>query len=170
MNTRRLIVLALGFACCSLSLTAQISMDGQQIRQSPFAGVNSPRGENGSINGTVQDTQNTPLKDVRVDLVEGGGTVVNSTYTNSSGHFEFNHVSPKAYQVIVTSGLQQVNERVDVNGFSTYVNLRVPANTASDGVTIWKKASWMTPENIWPKPWSSAPIMLTLSLCVACWN
>ena len=134
MNTRRVIVVALGFTCLTLSLTAQrMGTNGQQS-QAPFAGINSPRGENGTINGTVQDTQNTPLKDVQVELVDPGGAVVNSTYTNSSGQFEFNSLTQKTYQVVATSGLQQAVERVEMSGFSTFVGLRLPANKATDGV------------------------------------
>jgi predicted Zn-dependent protease len=134
MKTRRLVALALGFLSCSLCLTAQkLSMDPQQ---SPFSGQNSPRSENGSsISGTVHDTANNPLKDVRVELTDMSGRGVNAVYTNSSGSFEFSRLAPGGYVVLATSGLSQVSERVQATSWSNMVNLRMPARTkAEDGV------------------------------------
>jgi predicted Zn-dependent protease len=134
MQTLRLIALALGFLICSLCLTAQtVSMDPQQ---SPFSGQNSLRSESGgSISGTVRDTANHPLKDLRVELTDVSGRGVNAVYTNSSGSFEFSRLVPGGYVVVATSGLTQVSERVDARSWSNMVNLRMPAkDKPEDGV------------------------------------
>jgi tetratricopeptide (TPR) repeat protein len=139
MKTRRVIVLALGFAGCSLSLMAQRM--GVDPSQNPFSqhdsapGFNSTRGDNRSITGTVQDTQNNPLKDVRVELTDANGAVINSTYTNSSGQFEFTRLASGGYVVVATSGLQQATERVDASTFSSMVSIRLRgAGKPEDGV------------------------------------
>ncbi|HEY1525676.1 MAG TPA: tetratricopeptide repeat protein [Candidatus Angelobacter sp.] len=145
MKTHRVIALALGFTACSISLAAQRM--GTDLSQSPFSeqipltgqnsrpGVNSTRVDNGSISGVVQDTQNNPLKDVRVELTDGNGTVVNSAYTNSGGQFEFTRVAGGGYLVVATSGLQQASERVDVSSFNSVVNIRMQGKgKPEDGV------------------------------------
>lgn len=134
MKTRRLIALAVGFLSCSLCLSAQrMAMDPQH---SPFSGQNTPRSETGgSITGSVQDSTNHPLKDVRVELTDLTGRGVNAVYTNSSGNFEFSRVAPGSYVILATSGLTQVSERVDASSWSNTVNLRMPvSNKADDGV------------------------------------
>src|SRR5689334_10262208 len=135
MKTPRVIVLCLAFVSCSLYLSAQrMGMDPSLPSQSPFSnqgglsGNNSPfnsHADNRSISGTVQDTQNNSLKDVRVELTDANGIMVASTYTSVSGHFEFNRLSPGAYTVVTTSGLQQSSERVDATSFSNNVSIRM---------------------------------------------
>jgi tetratricopeptide (TPR) repeat protein len=103
--------------------------------QNPAAGANSVRADNRSITGIVQDNQSNPLKDVRVELTDGGGGVVNSAYTNSSGHFEFARVAAGGYVVVATSGLQQASERVDASSFSNMVSIRLQGKgTPADGI------------------------------------
>src|SRR6476469_1763671 len=106
MKTPRVIVLSLVFVSCSLYLSAQrMGMDPSLPSQTPFSnqggfrGNNAPFGgghaDNRSISGTVQDTQNNGLKDVRVELADANGAMVSSTYTNLSGHFEFTRVATR---------------------------------------------------------------------------
>ena len=136
MKTHRVIVLALGFAGCTLSLTAQrMGMDPSQSpfsRQDSASVLNPARIDNRSITGTVQDTQGNPLQDVRVELTDASGAVVNSAYTSSSGRFEFTRVASGSYLVVATSGVQQASERVDANSFSTGVNIRMRGNGKPD--------------------------------------
>src|SRR6266853_2618741 len=139
MKTHRVIFLALGFAGCALSLTAQRM--GVDPSQSPFSRQNSAsvmnpsRVDNRSISGTVQDTMGNPLQDVRVELTDASGTVVNSAYTSSSGRFEFTRVASGTYQVVATSGLQQASERVDASSFSNMVSIRMQGSgKPADGV------------------------------------
>ena len=97
--------------------------------------MNPSRVDNRSISGTVQDTLGNPLQDVRVELTDGNGTVVNSAYTNSSGRFEFTRVASGAYTVVATSGLQQASERVDASSFANMVNIRMQGSgKPADGV------------------------------------
>src|SRR4249919_1280171 len=138
MKTYRVIFLALGFAGCTLSLTAQRM--GVDTSQSPFSrnsasAMNPSRADNRSISGTVQDTAGHPLKDVRVELTDGNGTVLNSAYTSSSGRFEFTRVATGTYQVLATSGVQQASERVDASSFSNVVTIRMAGSgKPADGV------------------------------------
>lgn len=139
MKTHRVIVLALGFAGCTLSLVAQRM--GVDPTQAPFSRptsssvMNPSRADNRSISGTVQDTMGNPLQNVRVELTDGGGTVVNSAYTGPSGRFEFTRVAAGTYQIVATSGLQQASERVDASSFSNMVSIRMQGSgKPADGV------------------------------------
>jgi predicted Zn-dependent protease len=139
MKTHRVIVLALGFSGCTLSLVAQRM--GVDPSQAPFSRPNSgsvmnpSRVDNRSISGTVQDTMGNPLQNVRVELTDGGGTVVNSAYTGPSGRFEFTRVAAGTYQIVATSGLQQASERVDASSFSNMVSIRMQGSgKPADGV------------------------------------
>ena len=127
MKTHRVVVLALAFAGCTLSLTAQRM--GIDPSQSPFSRqdsvTNPARADNRSISGTVQDTAGNPLKDVRVELTDGNGALVNSAYTNASGRYEFSRVASGTYRLVATSGLQQATERVEATSFSNMVNIRM---------------------------------------------
>lgn len=144
MKTPRVIVLSLVFVSCSLYLSAQrMGMDPSLPSQSPFSNQGGIRGNNPglgahadrSISGTVQDTQNNGLKDVRVELTDPNGTIVTSAYTNISGHFEFSRLAPGMYTVVATSGLQQASERVDASNFSSTVNVRMEGvGKPTDGV------------------------------------
>lgn len=132
MKIPRVVVSVLVLVVCSLSLSAQrLGMDPQQA---PFSRLNSSRGEIRTINGTVQDTNNRPLKEVRVELRDANGSVVNSMETNSSGSFEFSMVPAGTYLIVATSGLQQASERVDTSAWPGMVSLRMPAGNPEDGV------------------------------------
>jgi len=139
MKTHRVIVLAIGFAGGSLSLMAQrMGVDASQSpfsRQDSAAAMNPSRVDNRSVSGTVQDMAGNPLPGVRVELTDGGGTVVNSAYTGPSGRFEFSRVASGTYQVVATSGLQQASERVDASNFSNMVSIRMQGSgKPADGV------------------------------------
>lgn len=136
MKTHRVIFLVLGFAGCTLSLTAQrMGVDPSQApfsRQDSASVLNPARVDNRSITGTVQDTQGNPLQDVRVELTDASGAVVNSAYTSSSGRFEFTRVASGSYLVVATSGVQQASERVDATSFSNGVSIRMRGNAKPD--------------------------------------
>lgn len=146
MKTPRVIVLSLVFISCSLYLPAQrMGMDPSLPSQSPFpnqsampganAGMTAGRNDNRSITGVVRDNQNNGMNDVRVEITDANGSTVGSSYTNPSGHFEFDSLSPGMYTVVATSGLQQASERVDATTFSNSVNVRMQgAGAPTDGV------------------------------------
>jgi len=102
----------------------------------PHSPFSSPTRDNGgTISGTVQDMRNNPLKDVRVELTNLNGVVVNSAYTNVSGSFEFGHVTQGSYTIVATSGLQQSSERVEASGWNNVVALHIQASDKpEDGV------------------------------------
>src|SRR5262249_34921523 len=78
---------------------------------------------------------NHPLKDVRVELANTNGVVVNSAYTSISGSFEFSHVPQGSYTVVASSGLQQSSEHVEVNAWTSVVAMHMPtADKPEDGV------------------------------------
>ncbi|MGC2743694.1 MAG: tetratricopeptide repeat protein [Candidatus Angelobacter sp.] len=146
MKTPRVIALSLAFVSCSLYLPAQrMGMDPSLPPQSPFPnqsaipganpGLTAGRNDNRSITGVVQDNQNNGLNDVRVEITDASGSTVGASYTNPSGHFEFDRLSPGLYTVVATSGLQQASERVDATNFSNSVSVRMQgAGTPPDGV------------------------------------
>jgi len=131
MTSPRVIVTVLALFSCGISLSAQ-RMDSQQA--SPFSRLNSSRQQVRTINGSVQDTNNRPLKDVHVELKDASGSVISAADTNSSGSFEFSLAPAGTYLVVATSGLEQVSERVDTSAFPGAVNLRMPAHKPEDGV------------------------------------
>lgn len=134
MKIPRSLVLLFVIAVCNVCLLAQRpGFDpGSSMPHSPFG---SPARENGNITGSVQDMQNNPLKDVRVELTSSNGVVVNSTYTSASGSFEFAHVQQGNYTIVATAGLQQSTERVEVGGFTTIVGMHIQtSNKPQDGV------------------------------------
>jgi tetratricopeptide (TPR) repeat protein len=79
---------------------------------------------------------NRPAGNVRVELRDGRtGSIVTSAYSGPGGNFEFNQLRPGSYEIVGFSGLQQVEERVDLRSITTSVTLRLPAESArpSDG-------------------------------------
>jgi predicted Zn-dependent protease len=133
--TSRTIVFVLAFLGCSLSLTAQRMGLDPQSPQSPFSKSNSrpnSRSDNNNISGTVQDMNNKPLKDVRVELRGSGSSPVDSAVTDASGNFQFSMVVAGTYTVVAISGVQQTAERIDAS-LASVVNLRMPANNPTDG-------------------------------------
>jgi predicted Zn-dependent protease len=126
-----LLVLAI-FVCNIYALAQRPGLDSSSMPHSPFS---SAAHDSGTINGTVQDMHNNPLKDVRVELANANGVVVSSAYTNVSGNFEFDHVATGSYTVVATSGLQQASERVEASSWNTMVAVHMQtADRPQDGV------------------------------------
>lgn len=144
MKTPRAIVLSLAFVSCSLYLPAQRMgigpspgpFSGQNGIPGANPGMNSARTDYRTISGVVQDNQNNGLNDVRVELTDANGAMINSAYTNPSGRFEFTQLAPGTYTVVATSGMQQASERVDATNFSNSVNVRMQgAGKPDDGIS-----------------------------------
>lgn len=128
----RVIVFALAFLAGNTFLVAQRSAFAPPYN--PLENTNGARSQNSSVSGTVQDTNNRPLKDVRVELRNGANGVVSSAFTSEAGRFEFPLVAAGAYVIVATIGVRQTAERVDAVGWSNVVNLRMPASNPGDGI------------------------------------
>jgi predicted Zn-dependent protease len=91
-----------------------------------------------SISGSVRSADGHPMNNIRVELRDGAtGSVVNSAYTGVGGNFEFRQIPQGSYEIIASSGSQQVEERVDSGSMHAMVDIRMPspANTPpSDGL------------------------------------
>jgi tetratricopeptide (TPR) repeat protein len=143
---RQAVVLTLAliiFSSCSLA----------QMNNNPFQRPTSRANAQdvfNSITGTVRSSDNQPLKDVRIELREvNSSSVIDSGYTTASGSFELQHVRQGAYEVVATYGLNETRERVEVNGMSTMVNLRMPVSVAANdgnGQTTVSVAQYKIPQ------------------------
>ena len=107
---------------------------------SPFPGSmgNQMGRQSTSITGSVRSADGQPMNNVRVELRDGTtGSIVNSAYTGMGGNFEFRQIPQGSYEVIASSGAQQVEERVESTQMHAMVDLRLPspANTPpADGL------------------------------------
>lgn len=128
---RSAVVLALVLIALSIGSLAQ----GDPLYQQRSSGAMfAGRDFGGSLNGTVLSSDSKPLKDVRVDLRDSSGATVNSVYTNAAGMFEFSQVQSGLYEVVATSGLEQTQQRVEMDKMPSAINLRLPVrSTPSDG-------------------------------------
>lgn len=133
MTTPRNVLFLLAILGCTMFAFAQ--RPGMDSSPMPHSGFSSSMRDNSTVSGTVQDMHNNPLKDVRVELTNANGVVVNSTYTSVSGNFEFSHVAQGSYTVVATNGLQQSTERVEANSWSSIVAIHMQtADKPEDGV------------------------------------
>jgi tetratricopeptide (TPR) repeat protein len=129
MKIRYLAVFSLALFLCNISSLAQ--RPNSSSGPGPFDGPTSldlPMRGLGTISGTVHDMGAAPLTDVRVELTDVNGQVVNATYTNSAGNFEFSGVHAGYYTVVATAGLAQARERVEANPGISIVKLNLASN------------------------------------------
>jgi Tfp pilus assembly protein PilF len=124
----------------ALSTLALIIFSGLSLAQSSQfpaqqRGMSNSHDAFNSLSGSVRSADDKPLKDVRVELREADtGNAVGSVYSNASGNFEFSHLRTGIYEVVATSGLQEVHDRVEITAMGNMVNLRLPISTvANDG-------------------------------------
>jgi len=125
-------ILALVIFCNIICLGQRPGYNQSLNPSSPFGSPS--RGTTGAISGSVKDMQNNPLKDVRVELTDSSGAVVNGAYTSSNGGFEFSGIAAGTYTVVATAGVVQTSERVEANSWTSIVNLRMPTGAPQDGV------------------------------------
>ena len=126
-------IFAFAFVLSSFYLQAQGYPYNQQQMQMHSPGLS--QGNSNSLSGNVRSADDKPLKDVRVELREANsGVVISSVYTNIAGNFEFPRVGKGLYEVIATQGLEEVRERIEMNGLPGSVNLRLAVKTrVADG-------------------------------------
>jgi Flp pilus assembly protein TadD len=136
MNIYRALLLVLTFVSFNTySIAQRLGTDTRQMPGTPFSsgmGVSNNKPQSGSVSGKLQDANGSSLKDVRVDLCNQNGTIVNTAYTDRSGNFEFAEVPSGSYSVMATAGIHQVRERVDVSGWSNFVSLSLPVDGKPD--------------------------------------
>ncbi len=114
----------------------------------PRARLSSSSSYSNSITGSVRGADNHPLGNVRVDLRDHNGNMVGSVSTGNGGDFEFHQLAQGIYSVIAVNGIDQAEERVEVNSWSTPVNLRLsgtrpPNPDAKNSVSV---AQYKVPE------------------------
>jgi tetratricopeptide (TPR) repeat protein len=97
--------------------------------------ITNPESSNlGIVSGTVSTMQNTPVRNARVELRElSTGRVITSTYTQSSGRFEFNNIPDSSYEVVAISGISQTSERLHNSKTNNYVELRLSTGGQDNG-------------------------------------
>jgi Flp pilus assembly protein TadD len=84
-----------------------------------------------SITGSVFGTDSRPVGQVRVELRDGRtGNLLTSAYTGIGGTFEFSQLPQGSYSVVAYSGVQQVEERVELHSVSSSITLRLPTESA----------------------------------------
>src|ERR1700761_7431020 len=114
MNSQRALLLLLAFVSYSIYSVAQRpGTDPRQMPGTPFSssmGVSNNHKQSGSVSGKLLDANGSAMQDVRVDLCNLNGTVVNSVYTDRSGSFEFSDIPAGGYSVVATAGIRQVSE------------------------------------------------------------
>src|SRR5579872_3826041 len=130
----RLALLSLSVVACSFSCVAQ--MQPLSPRQGPVPTQNQVHAQDlvNALSGTVVTFDNKPLDNVRVELRSSNGGTVLSAYTNSAGDFQFPSVETGTYDVIASTGVEQVQQRIDMNGMPSTIMVRIPVNSsAQDG-------------------------------------
>lgn len=95
----------------------------------------------GSITGSVTSMTNAPIANARVELRDiSTGTMVASTYSQSTGKFEFNNIPNSSYEIVAVSGLAQTSERLIGSKANNYVELRLSVpdadNSANSTVSV----------------------------------
>ena len=103
-----------------------------------------------SVTGSVRGADNRPLGNVHVELRDSNGSVIGAVSTGNGGDFEFRQIAQGTYHVIATAGVDQAEERVEVNSWTTTVNLRMstsgskpPNDTGRSTVSV---AQYRVPE------------------------
>lgn len=135
MKNRPIPLLVLALFGCSIYCLAQ-----RPGENSPYFGPHTPndslaRDNTSIISGIVKDMHDAPLKDVRVELTDGNGALVGSTYTNVAGRFEFDRVPSGPYTVVATSGLAQSSERLQTNAWNNSIAIHLAASDVPrDGI------------------------------------
>ena len=80
-----------------------------------------------SISGTVSDTNNNPLKNVKVVLSDASGAAITNTLSNNVGYYSFTGLANGSYTVaadLTTLSLVADTQIVNIRGASMTVNCR----------------------------------------------
>ncbi len=113
----------------------------------PMAG--DPAKFSGTVSGSVTTVDNHPVPDARVDIrTVDGSRSVGTVYSNQRGGFEVNDVPYGDYELVVTAGLRETQQRIEVHGVQVAVVMRLANNDASEagGRTSVSVAQMQVPE------------------------
>ncbi len=81
-----------------------------------------------AISGAVRTTDGKPVSDAQVEVRNAmNGQVVTSGYTSFNGTYQFMGLQNGSYEIVVTSGLSQATDRVQLQGVEAMSNLTLPA-------------------------------------------
>jgi len=141
----------------SLSLLALAAASAQETpiyQQNPKgpASMMPPIRYFNSVSGSVLGDNDQPLYNVHVELRDSTtGMIVNSVTTGRAGDFEFRQVPQGVYKVVAVSGLEEAEERVDVNSLNSPINLRLRGgnkapNDNGNGNSTISVAQYKVPE------------------------
>jgi tetratricopeptide (TPR) repeat protein len=91
-----------------------------------FLTAQVPVDRTGSVLGTIRTDDNRPVPNARVELSSVmGSQAVAVDYTNSDGSFNMTNLPFGTYQVRVTTGLLETEDRIQVQPGQNSLNLRV---------------------------------------------
>jgi len=114
-------------ACSSLLLL--LSLSAGSAAQSSL--THRSFASNSTISGAVRTMDDHVVPNARVELRNlANGSILTSGYTSFNGGFEFQSVPSGAYEVVVTDGMNQVVERITVQGEMATLTLRMPSRSA----------------------------------------
>ncbi len=134
------VFLTLAFAFSTSLLFAQQAPDGPSSSMGPTGTPNaaSPNAI-GSINGNLSAIDGKPISDARIELRDTmTGNSLASVFTKANGSFQLYNITPGAYEVVATSGLNEARERVQVLPGMAFVNLQInaPGSDPSAGPAV----------------------------------
>lgn len=85
----------------------------------------------GAITGSIVGIDGSPIKDARVEVRQlATGEVVAAGYSLPNGTFSFDNLPAGHYEIHVTAGLQEADQRVEVDDMLKDVSLRLSAPVA----------------------------------------
>lgn len=109
-----------------------MSQDPQRIEDGDNGPA--PRSMMSTLAGSVLDIKNHPIENASVSLRDlATGMSVTTTYTTPDGSFEFRNLQHRSYELVVTAGLTEARQRVEIVGGVSNVLVRFPTLQADYG-------------------------------------
>ncbi len=90
------------------------------------------RNNTSSITVTVRSANNASVGDARVEARDTStGRLMGTGYTNASGTLELPNLPVGPYEVVATSGLNEVHDRADTRMGDAFLTMRLPVEASS---------------------------------------
>jgi tetratricopeptide (TPR) repeat protein len=106
-------------------LLSAASSFGQEFQRS----LNRAGFDSSQLVVTAVNSRGEAVGDARVEvLAQGTRSAVASGYTDSSGTVMLSDIPDGRYDVVLTSGVNSTSERVDLEGFTAQITLRIAAD------------------------------------------